>query len=361
MAYNDKTVITDLNGNVVPQFYNPDTDQYEVLTGCAGANKVVFFDEAGNEVFSTQLVQPIVDKLDQLTGTALAEENRKVFEAYDPLKQYYVGNKVSYEGSSYYVIVEPPIGTLPTNVTYFLLIAEKGDTGNGITNITDNLDGTITITYGEGQTVVITFIGNVASNIYYNNSTSGLTATTVQDAIDEIDAVLDNLSVDAVDISIADTGALYDAANVETALAEVMGDLNTHKVDKAKYCRAYITANQSLANDTPTPINWGTITNTNGADFAIIENGNIKITKKGLYQIQLVPSFASNTVGFRGINTEVAVHRVSPLDGGFGTSFAFSYFVYKEENTILTTNAHQNSGGVLDLNASTNIMIRKVI
>lgn len=72
-----------------------------------------------------------------------------------------------------------------------------------------------------------------ASEVPYSNTTSGLTATTVQAAIDEIDTALDNLSADAVDISIADTGTLYDAVNVETALAEVMGDLNTHKAEIA--------------------------------------------------------------------------------------------------------------------------------
>ena len=35
----------------------------------------------------------------------------------------------------------------------------------------------------------------------------------------------------ASEVPISDTGTLYDATNVETALAEVMGDLNTHKAE----------------------------------------------------------------------------------------------------------------------------------
>lgn len=241
MAYNNNEVLKDLQGNTIPQYYNPVTDSYEPLEGSDGANKVVILDANGSEVVSTQVVQPILDKLDQLTGTVLAEENRKVFEDYDPLKQYYVGNKVSYQGSSYYTIVEPPVGTLPTDANYFLLIAEKGDTGNGITNITDNLDGTITITYGEGQTVNITFIGNVASNISYNNSTSELTATTVQDAIDELDGVVDT-KLDSSDIAnnltTTTTGMALDATQgkvINDSLVAHKADFMPHGINNAGF------------------------------------------------------------------------------------------------------------------------------
>jgi len=220
MAYNNKEVLKDVNGNTIPQYYNPTTDSYEPLEGKDGSNKVIIFDANGSELVSTQVVQPIIDKLDQLTGTALAEENRKVFEGFDPLKQYYLGNKVAYEGSSYYVIVEPPIGTLPTNTGYFLLIAEKGDTGNGITNIVDNLDGTITITYGEGQTVVVEFIGNIASNISYNNATSGLVSNTVQGAIDEVNT---NLVAHQADIVTDVEGIDARVSILETISAKTYG------------------------------------------------------------------------------------------------------------------------------------------
>lgn len=51
-----------------------------------------------------------------------------VFEIYNPSKQYVEGNKVSHNGSSYYCIKDS-LGNAPTNTTYWLLIAEKGDTG----------------------------------------------------------------------------------------------------------------------------------------------------------------------------------------------------------------------------------------
>jgi len=60
-----------------------------------------------------------------------AENSRKVFEAFDSSKAYVEGNKVSYQGSSYYCISNAPVGILPTNTTYWLLIAQKGQDGTG--------------------------------------------------------------------------------------------------------------------------------------------------------------------------------------------------------------------------------------
>lgn len=69
-----------------------------------------------------------------------AENERNVFEPYIPEKPYKVGNKVSYEGSSYYCKVDST-GNLPTDTVYWLLIASKGDKGDkgdiGVANIDD--------------------------------------------------------------------------------------------------------------------------------------------------------------------------------------------------------------------------------
>lgn len=45
MAYNTKAIKTDVNQKPIPQYYNPDTDSYEVLEGKNGANKVLGTDE----------------------------------------------------------------------------------------------------------------------------------------------------------------------------------------------------------------------------------------------------------------------------------------------------------------------------
>ena len=60
------------------------------------------------------------------------EINRAFFDEYSPTIPYVVGNKVAYLGSSYYCIVNAPAGTLPTNETYFIMMASKGDAGGNV-------------------------------------------------------------------------------------------------------------------------------------------------------------------------------------------------------------------------------------
>lgn len=76
MAYNTKPIVTDKDGNPISQYYNPETDSYEPVEGQAGANKVVLYNADGTENNSLSL-QPILDKLSQLTGTVIDEETRK--------------------------------------------------------------------------------------------------------------------------------------------------------------------------------------------------------------------------------------------------------------------------------------------
>lgn len=58
------------------------------------------------------------------------ENARNLFEKYDATKLYVANNKVAYEGSSYVCIKNlETAGTLPTDETYWLLIAQKGEKG----------------------------------------------------------------------------------------------------------------------------------------------------------------------------------------------------------------------------------------
>lgn len=49
--------------------------------------------------------------------------------------QYEVSDSVSYNGSSYTCILRPTIGTIPTNVTYWQLLARKGIDGTNIGDV----------------------------------------------------------------------------------------------------------------------------------------------------------------------------------------------------------------------------------
>lgn len=86
---------------------------------------------------------------------------------YNSSTQYYTFDLVNYNGSSYYA-KENTFGNLPTNTTYWQLVAEKGntgstgekgDTGNGIATFTktstSGLVDTYTITYTNGSTTTL--------------------------------------------------------------------------------------------------------------------------------------------------------------------------------------------------------------
>ena len=76
MAYNTKEVKKDRDGNPISQYYNPTTDEYGIVEGSSGANKVILWDKNGNE--SEQLdLRPILSTLERLTGTVVSEEDRK--------------------------------------------------------------------------------------------------------------------------------------------------------------------------------------------------------------------------------------------------------------------------------------------
>lgn len=79
MAYNTKPIITDVDGNPISQYYNPDTDKYEPLLGGAGANRVILYNEDGSVNNSLSLVE-MLNLLSQLTGTVIDEETRKANE-----------------------------------------------------------------------------------------------------------------------------------------------------------------------------------------------------------------------------------------------------------------------------------------
>lgn len=178
MAYNTKPIVADKDNNPISQYYNPATDSYEPVEGQSGANKVVLYNADGTENNELSLL-PILDKLSQLTGSVIDEntrkanevtrqsnevdresnedirvanellriesedervdaeedrqttiENLKVWEEYNGSKTYHPLNKVTYQGSSYICIAESE-GNLPTDIEYWLMIAEKGKDGDG--------------------------------------------------------------------------------------------------------------------------------------------------------------------------------------------------------------------------------------
>ena len=73
-----------------------------------------------------------------------AEDARSVFEQYNPSKQYKVGNKVAYQGSSYRCVanckgIPPAVGGI-TNTDNWLLISRKGDIYFPTFSVNDDMD-----------------------------------------------------------------------------------------------------------------------------------------------------------------------------------------------------------------------------
>lgn len=66
MAYNTKSIIKDVNGKPVPQYWNPATNQYEVIQSKNGMLRTIMVDSQGREIQSQSLVDQISGKLDEL-------------------------------------------------------------------------------------------------------------------------------------------------------------------------------------------------------------------------------------------------------------------------------------------------------
>lgn len=66
MSYNEKSIIKDVNGKPVPQYWNPETQQYEVIESKDGMLRVNMVDSEGREIQSQDLVDQISAKIDEL-------------------------------------------------------------------------------------------------------------------------------------------------------------------------------------------------------------------------------------------------------------------------------------------------------
>lgn len=139
------------------------------------------------------------------TARIAAEAARAVFQAYNAEASYVVGNKVFYLGSSY-ICKLATTGNAPPNTTYWQVIAEKGEQGSvgpqgpqgpqgeqgpqGIQGPQGEPSDMMKSVYDPDSKEADAFD---STNHKYNNSTSGLTATKTQAAIDEVAGAVDGL------------------------------------------------------------------------------------------------------------------------------------------------------------------------
>lgn len=64
--YDTKSIIKDVNKKPVPQYWNSETQQYEVITSKDGMLRVIMVDGKGREIQFQDLVNQISAKLDEL-------------------------------------------------------------------------------------------------------------------------------------------------------------------------------------------------------------------------------------------------------------------------------------------------------
>lgn len=100
------------------------------------------------------------------TSRAEAEDARAYWAAFDPLKQYLVGEKAYYLGSSYICTAVPPIGTLPTETGYWSIVVQKGGVQYATFDVDENgeLFMTTTPDYA-GPTFSLNEAGNLEVSI----------------------------------------------------------------------------------------------------------------------------------------------------------------------------------------------------
>jgi len=81
MAYNTVVIKKDADNKPIPQYYNPTIDEYEVLQGRNGAQRVELYDANGNPVDLATLIASVIAeiqkpvKLDGSTRVELYDAN----------------------------------------------------------------------------------------------------------------------------------------------------------------------------------------------------------------------------------------------------------------------------------------------
>ncbi len=136
------------------------TDINTTLNGSvvAGQNKIEEMDDK------------IVEANTAITNINTAKNNANdvsdrlsIFEVYNNTKVYYPLNKVSYSGSSYVCILQTTAGTLPSNTTYWTIIAQAGS-GN-VSSVNGDVSGDVIVVNPSSNPVISINSGTGANQL----------------------------------------------------------------------------------------------------------------------------------------------------------------------------------------------------
>ena len=204
MPYNTKNIKKDVDNSPIPQYYNPDTDEYEPLQGSNGGSKAILQNSNGEEIpiNAETFTTPIVEKLNQLAGTVIDESTRQVNEtqrkaAEIQRQNLYLEVQQKLDNGEFVGATGPK--------------GDKGDTGAGIEvlGVLDS-EADLPTTAQQGDAYVI-------SNILWVYTTQNVWKQA------------GSINNEAKLIPIEDAGENFQADNVEDALQEVGSKVNIPK------------------------------------------------------------------------------------------------------------------------------------
>lgn len=154
---------------------------------------------------------------------------------YNSATQYEKNDVVTYQGSSY-VSLQATQGNVPTNATYWQLIASKGDTGstgatgNGIASIsktsTSGLVDTYTITYTNGNSTTFPVTnGEDGQDGATGNGISSIAKTSTSDNVDTYTITYTNGDTDTFEVTNANVVNVYSTSQGDTYSCNYLNDL----------------------------------------------------------------------------------------------------------------------------------------
>lgn len=242
--------------------------------------------------------------------------------------------------------------------------------GRGISSIektaTQGLVDTYTITYNDNTTSTFTVTngeGSTASTLPYNNATSGLNATNVQDAIDEVDGNVDTLQDTKANQTVIATRQTNLVAVKKYEIGEQFIYNNTlYKADAVINQNGTITigGNASLADDISTQIS----NIANQIDYSINSMSLSRTTLPAGQQVS-IGTLPSSGVYLVSVNLRLQSGTfqngviVSPCDGTIQHSHDYGqhFCIASGGSSIMVYNY---SGGQLTLHSSSSIRYVKI-
>lgn len=140
-------------------------------------------------------------------------------------------------------------------------------------------------------------------------------------------------------------------------------DFTTH-LDKTSQVATFgASVNQSIASGVDTSIVFSTTKGYNNSNLALIDNGKIKVLKKGVYHLEasIGIMYEEARVGFRSLAVEGNVAKQVPMPSTPNNLNVYKTIFIGSDNYTLSIEAFQNSGLALDaLSYATKVTLRKV-